>query len=247
MKVTVAISDLQTPFHDKRAVANVAQFIRDYKPDEVACVGDVLDAPQISRWHRSTRVEYAGKLHKDRDVAVSVLESLGVQHLVRSNHDDRLHNYLTKYAPGIADDPDFQLEKYYRLDSIGVKFHKTMYDIAPGWLMGHGDEGSMIQTPGGTAMNIAKKVGRSFIGGHTHKLGMQHFNTSYGGKVNGTLMGVEVGHLMDMRQAGYLKAGAANWNAGIAILYIDGRNVTPSLVPIHKDGSFVVEGKRWGK
>lgn len=247
MKRTVVISDIQAPFHDKRAVANVAQFIRDYQPDEVACVGDVLDAPQISRWHKNTKVEYAGKLHKDRDVAVSVMESLGVQHLVRSNHDDRLHNYLTKYAPGIADDPDFQLEKYYRLGDIGVKFHKTMYDIAPGWLMGHGDEGSMIQTPGGTAMNIAKRVGRSFIGGHTHKLGQQHQHSAFQGRVVAPLHGVEVGHLMDMRKAGYLKAGAANWQSGFAILYTDGRNVTPSLIPIHRSGEFVVEGKRWGK
>ncbi len=45
IKRIVVISDLQVPFHDKKAVKNVAQFIRKYKPDDVLCVGDetILD------------------------------------------------------------------------------------------------------------------------------------------------------------------------------------------------------------
>jgi hypothetical protein len=30
------------------------------------------------------------------------------------------------------------------------------------------------------------------------------------------------------------------------MLYIDGRTVVPVTIPIQKDGSFIVEGKRWG-
>jgi hypothetical protein len=40
--------------------------------------------------------------------------------------------------------------------------------------------------------------------------------------------------------------GTQNWQAGFAILYVDKDKVTPVLVPIEKDCSFVVEGKRYG-
>jgi len=38
MKVKVIVSDLQVPYHDKRAVANVAKFIKAFKPDDVSQV-----------------------------------------------------------------------------------------------------------------------------------------------------------------------------------------------------------------
>jgi hypothetical protein len=52
---------------------------------------------------------------------------------------------------------------------------------------------------------------------------------------------------MKQKQATYLKAGIANWQQAFGILYIDGNKVTPKLVPIHSDGTFVVDGKVWGK
>ena len=50
---------------------------------------------------------------------------------------------------------------------------------------------------------------------------------------------------MNMGGMAYAK-GTQNWQAGFAILYVDKDKVTPVLVPIEKDCSFVVEGKRYG-
>jgi hypothetical protein len=58
---------------------------------------------------------------------------------------------------------------------------------------------------------------------------------------------MEVGNLMDAKQASYLKAGISNWQQGFGILWVDGKSVVPQLVPIARDGSFFVEGKVWGK
>jgi hypothetical protein len=52
---------------------------------------------------------------------------------------------------------------------------------------------------------------------------------------------------MDQKKASYLKGGIANWQQAIGVLYIDSQKVTPKLIPIHKDGTFVVDGKVWGK
>ena len=54
-----------------------------------------------------------------------------------------------------------------------------------------------------------------------------------------------MGHLMDEKQAYYTR-GSFNWQKGIGLLYVDRKGVTPVAVPIDKQGSFVVEGKRYG-
>jgi hypothetical protein len=56
------------------------------------------------------------------------------------------------------------------------------------------------------------------------------------------LYGFEVGNMMNLKKATYLKGGSGNWQSGFGILYIHEGKVTP--VPIMMLGnSFVVEGK----
>lgn len=247
MKVKVLIADLQVPYHDKRAVANVAKFIKAFKPDEVASVGDEMDMQTISRWSMGTPLEYERSIGKDRDETVRVLEQLQISHMTRSNHTDRLYNTIMKRAPGLMGAPEFELENFLRLPELGITYHKKPYEIAPKWLLLHGDEGSVSQTGGQTALGLAKKTGMSVVCGHTHRAGLLHYTESYAGKTGRTLWGLEVGNLMNQKQASYLKAGIANWQQAFGILYIDGNKVTPKLVPIHNDGTFIVDGKVWGK
>jgi len=49
---------------------------------------------------------------------------------------------------------------------------------------------------------------------------------------------------MNIKQAKYIKAGLFTWQQGFGILHVDGKNVTPQIVPIIKN-SFTVEGKTW--
>jgi predicted phosphodiesterase len=57
-----------------------------------------------------------------------------------------------------------------------MTYHKTAYEI-PGtnWVMAHGDEGNISQHAGITALNLAKKWGKSVLCGHTHRLGMSAY------------------------------------------------------------------------
>jgi len=240
------ISDLQAPYQDSRAVAAVAAFIADRNLNSI-CVGDAMDAPQMSRWHRGARGEYAGTVGRDRNKTVQLLKDLRVKHLTRSNHDDRLEKYIENFAPALSRDPElpeFRLEHFLKLESIGCTFHREPWSPVPGWLLLHGDEGSLSQTPGTTALGLAKKTGMSVVCGHTHRLGLQHQAASFGGKILRQLWGLEVGHLMDLRQATYLKAGIGNWQQGIGVLVVDGKDVTPMAVPI-KDGKFYFDGQVW--
>ena len=120
-----------------------------------------------------------------------------------------------------------------------------MYNFARGWAVAHGDEGSLNRTAGGTALSLAKRSGVSVVCGHTHKLGIQHDHSAYNGRTTRTLFGVEVGHMMDLNKAGYLKTGGANWQAGFAIGYLSDSGVmTPVTIPV-LNNSFVVEGTEY--
>lgn len=235
------ISDTQVPYHDKRAVSAVATFLADRDLDSVS-VGDLSDSTQVGQWVRGLAGEHDGQLARHRDAAVNVMLDLRVKHLSRSNHDQRLENYVRKHSPALASLPELRTERFLRLDDHGIEYHREPYLCAPGWLLVHGDEGSLVKSPGGTALGLARRFARSVVCGHTHKLGLGHDHGSYMGKIVAPLFGLEVGHLMDMGKATYLKAGSGNWQQAIGILVIDGNSVTPFPVPII-NGKLYWDGK----
>ena len=238
------ISDLQVPYHDMRAIDGITAALEVLREpeDETLTIGDEIDFQTISRWSSGTPTEYEQSLGRDRDKTVSILKQLGVQHMCRSNHTDRMWNYVMKKAPGLLGAPEFELVNFLKLPELGITFHKEAWQFAPGWLAMHGDEAGLSQIAGQTAAGLTKKTGTSVICGHTHRLGMQPFTYGVNGRITRTLFGVECGHLMDTRQASYAKTH--NWQSGFAVLHIDGGRVHPELVPI-VNRSFVVMGERF--
>ncbi len=134
--------------------------------------------------------------------------------------------------------------KFMDFDNLGITFHKSFFEFEKGWLLGHGDEGNSNPNAGLTALNLAKKVGKSVLIGHTHKLGLSSFSEGLGGQYR-TIYGIESGNLMNKAKASYTK-GIANWQMGIVILDWNGKNMTPTFIPINKDGSFTALGKSYG-
>ena len=245
MKKIVVISDLQVPYHDERAVRNVASFIRRFKPDQVITIGDEIDLPQISRWTEGTPGWFEQSLGSDRDATVEILWDLQVTDMIRSNHTDRLYNVIMKKIPAFLALPELKFEKFMKLDELGIKFHRKPLEFAPDWIAIHGDEGSVKPTPGLTALDAARKHGKSVVCGHTHRAGQSAFTEASGGVLGRILRGVEVGNLMDFKKASYMK-GTGNWQQAFAVFYVDKKIVTNTIVHIEKDGSFVFEGKRYG-
>ncbi len=245
MKKIVVISDLQVPYHDERAVRNVASFIRRFKPDQVITIGDEIDMPQVSRWTEGTPGWFEQTLGADRDATVEILWDLQVTDMIRSNHTDRLYNVIMKKIPAFLALPELKFEKFMKLDELGIKFHRKPLEFAPDWIAIHGDEGSVKPIPGLTALEAARRHGKSVVCGHTHRAGQSAFTEASGGVLGRVLRGVEVGNLMDFKKAGYTK-GVANWQQAFAVFYVDKKAVTNTIVHIEKDGSFVFEGKRYG-
>ena len=244
----LVISDLQVPYHHEAAVKNVIKLARREKFDSVLVVGDEIDFQSISKWADGTPLAYSEDLHADRELCKQILWDLGEyspeMHIIRSNHTDRLYNTLLK-VPGLINLPELQYPAFMGFAEMGMTYHKTAYEFHDNWLLCHGDEGNMSQHAGITSLNLAKKFGKSVLAGHSHRLGMSAYSEGVNGYYR-ALYGVEVGNLMDRKKASYIRYGSANWQMGFAILEASGKTLTPTLVPVNKDGSFTALGRHYG-
>ncbi|MGW6624254.1 metallophosphoesterase [Nocardia sp. NPDC055002] len=252
-KRIVIISDTQIPYDDRKALKGVIQYIGDTKPDEVIHIGDVMDYPTPARWNKGTAQEFSQQVKSDSEQAKRRL--LGPLREVypdgpigfhEGNHDLRPREYLSKYAPALAEFSDLlHFEELLSFDDFGINLLPDFNDVAPGWITTHGHRGNigLSQIAGNTALNAAKKMGVSVVMGHTHRAGIGSYTFGYGGDKR-PVTGMEVGNLMNMKLAGYLKGGTGNWQTAFGLLTVDGQHVKPEVVPIHK-GRFTVDGETW--
>ncbi|QXN73892.1 metallophosphoesterase [Mycobacterium phage Eaglepride] len=248
----VVISDTQIPYDDRRALRAVIRFIGDYQPTRVIHIGDLMDFPQPSRWNKDTRGEFEGSVFKDAEqckhrflgpLRTVYVGPVGVH---EGNHDERPRTYLAKYAPALAETRAFHFETLLDFDGFGIEVLPEFHKVAPGWVTTHGHRGqiSLSRIAGNTALNAARKFGTSVVMGHTHRLGIGSHTEGYGGISKRILTGMEVGNLMNMRLAEYLKGGTGNWQQGFGLLTVDGKHVKPETVPII-GGRFTVDGHTW--
>ena len=252
MKRIVILPDSQLPYDDRRVLKALIRFIGDFQPDEVVHIGDVMDFPQPSRWNKGTAGEFEGSVFRDADDAKRrLLEPLravydGPVGIHEGNHDERPRTYLSKYAPALAESGAFNLDTLLDFDGFGVKMLPEFYDIAPGWISTHGHKGgiSLSRHAGHTALNAASKFQKSVVIGHTHRVGLAAHSFGFDNKITKTVHGFEVGHLMDMKKAHYLKGAAGNWQQGFGLLTVDGQHVKPEPIFISK-GRFTVDGQVW--
>jgi predicted phosphodiesterase len=256
MERVVILPDTQFPLHDRVLTRKLAEFIWDYQPDQVAHVGDLTDSTQLGRWVRGLRGQFDGGLEggfaKTREWLGYIRKGYdGPFHLSRANHDDRLENAIERFMPELAGitikGHVLTIENALDYDGFGITYHKTYHELVPGWLLTHGDWGSMSAQPGMTALNQARQLGKSVVCGHTHRAGLVAGPLASDHQAI-EVMGMEVGHAMDRTLATYLKGGRNNWHNAFGILRVHRIHkkrpqVYPELVMINSDYSFTVEGQ----
>lgn len=259
-EAVVILPDWQVPLHDEGKIKRVADFIGEFQPTRVAHVGDMTDSTQISRWARGLREEFDGGLEggfaKTRELIAYHREKYdGPWDLVKSNHDERLEVAIESRLPGIAGltvgGHKVNIQNALRLDDNGITWHEQPFEVAPGWVIAHGDEGRASMVPGGTALGLAMEMHANVVCGHTHRAGLAWSSKGYGDKRR-PLAGMEVGHFMRLDGAEYLgRARLNNWGNAFGILWIhqtaDKKRVEvyPELVPVSPDGHFMVNGTRY--
>ena len=147
----------------------------------------------------------------------------------------RSYNSIKTRMPAFAALPELRFENWLGLKDLGITYWRDPMPIAPNWIVLHGDEGSVAQKGGLTALGLAIKHGKSVVCGHTHRGGLSGLTMASGGVLGHTLWGLEVGNLMSFKSARYLKGGSGNWQQGFGLLYVDERKVTPVFVPINRE------------
>ena len=253
MQRIVVISDMQIPFHSRKHIDSLLNYISAVKPD-LACVGDEVDVPQASRWSKGTAQEFEGTLQRDLNTAKDILKQFRDAQghdktfwLQRSNHTQRLEDYIRKFAPAFSTIDVLKIEKLLNLDELGITYNRQLTEIAPNVLLAHGDEGRLFKDSGRTSLDLAKRTGKNVVCGHTHRQGIASESTGFGGRQH-VLWGMEVGNLMNLKSRGasYMKERVANWQMGFGILYVENHIVKPEIIPMDSKGRFIADGELWG-
>lgn len=247
LKNYVIIPDLQIPHHDKKFANNLIRYIGDVNPTGVIFIGDNVDCTAPAVWNKGTSEEFAGTLQDEFDQFEKLgnyLRTLysGWVGVHMGNHEKRIRTYLRTKAPALSSLRELNLENLLRLkelDFVGLPDH---FDVAPGWVSHHGDYASLSDIAGRSASNYSAKIGKSVIMGHTHRAGIVAESFGYNSQWRWRY-GMEVGHGMDPRKAGYTN-GVANWQKAFGILDVweDGKYIQPRLVYAKPNGSFVDGG-----
>ena len=233
----LVVPDLQIPLHHVAALKNLIKMGNHEKFDYVINTGDELDMTAQSRWVKNTKAEFTESLDAERKLAQDILFDLRTTDIVRSNHTDRLYTTLLKGAPSLIGLPELTYERFMDFASLGIKFHRRGMAFEKNWFLAHGDEGNMSKHAGITALNLAKKWHLNTVCGHSHRQGAVRHTTGLNGRYS-TIWGIEAGHLMDMRQAGYLKYNSADWNMGFVVIQFGRKGHQVELIPVNQDGSF---------
>lgn len=246
MKLTVVLSDLQLPYHDKRALGAVCNLLADRAPDiaEVHQIGDFFDFLAVSRFSSGTPDEDGRGLQKEIDVAEKVMTQInqsyaGVKTRIKGNHDDRLDKYLATKARGLRGLRALQYDTLTLAKEYGWETKDEPYKVAPRTVAVHGL--SVRKWSGYTAHAHLDRLPGNVIHGHTHRGGVVYRTLG-----DSTRWAMEVGCLMDKAQATYLgPSRAADWQVGIGAVYSDGTEAWPVFLDVKADKSLVFEGKRY--
>lgn len=231
--------EAQIPFHSRAIFKAFIEFVRSYGPTELIGMGDYLDCPAPARWNRGTAAEYGGNLQREIVTGVANLQWIrdvfdGPFSVHKGNHEERIDTYARTKAPAFADLDCLTVSNLLEYKNLDIRERAPIESLAPrtGWVTSHGHLGSLSRISGGTAMALSRRLGRSSVVGHTHRLGV--LNSTVGPK---TITGVETGHMMDVKKAHYIKTGCPDWQAGwVAIEITPQDNVSVTLVPVSPTG-----------
>lgn len=231
--------EAQVPYENRKILESTLDFADDFAPDRFLIIGDFLDVPGPSRWNRGTALEFAGTLQRECDKGRTYLEELRrvvgdscVIDFHVGNHEKRIDSYIRGKAPALGGLDGLRIDNLLGFDKLGIN---QMPDIAPfakGWVSTHGDviTRTLSKSAGSSALIQARRVGKSVVMGHTHRLGLVSETT--GGR---TLSGVETGHGMDLKKASYV--AFPNWQGGFAAFELEeNRVVDIKLVRIDASG-----------
>ncbi len=250
-KLIIILADLQVPYHDPKYIKVMSKFAKEMRASktfetvEVGQIGDLMDQPETGRWNKGAAGEYAGTFWKNVRTTREIISEFDFDWIKVGNHDRRVTDYITRYAPALGGpDSEWNLETLLGVRGNPNLLRHKPFQVAPGWIAAHGDEGCQSPTAGRSAYGLAARWNASVVCGHTHRAGTVSVTVGLP-TARRRLTGMEIGNGMLEKHAVYIRSGTPNWQKGFGILVVDGRKTYDQLVMMNPDSSFTYDGKVW--
>ena len=251
-KLIIVVADLQVPYHDPDYVKVMLKFTRamrksrQFSKVEVGQIGDLQDQPETGRWNKGAAGEYAGTFWSGVRETRRIIDLFQFDWIKVGNHDRRVEDYIAKYAPALGgDDSEWNLDSLFGIDRRKTKLHRAPFEMAPGWIAAHGDEGGLSPIAGRTAFGLTSRWDKSVVCGHTHRAGTVSTTIGMGSENRRRITGMEVGNGMLESSATYIKSGAPNWQKAAGLFVVDRGQTYDHLVMMTPDCKFTWDGKIW--
>jgi Calcineurin-like phosphoesterase len=203
----------------------LVSFIKEYRPKAIICIGDVLDAPTISRWQRigwENQPQLKDEIEICQERLHEIERAAGRRPRIWAlgNHDARFETRLANIAP-----------EYAKIHGVHLRDHFPLWEpcwgawINDGELVAKHDFKSGIYAPRNNTLN----AGRSIATGHLHSAKVMPVSDW-----NGTRYGVDVGCIADTdgkQFVDYTRDNPKDWRSGFGYFtFKDGRLLEPELV-----------------
>lgn len=212
LQKVVIIPDVHAPYEDYRALHGVYKFIKDYKPDRVVQLGDLVDFYALSKFDKDPSRVLG--LQQEIDVARYHLEQLRKVHkgsitMLEGNHEMRLMKYLRANPEVASLESINNVPALLGLKDFNVDYKQNME--INGVLFKHGHV--VRKHSSYSAKGEIENEGTSGVSGHTHRLGV-HYHTDRSGQH----AWFEMGHLAEEKAAEYMEGKVPNWQKGFGVM-----------------------------
>lgn len=237
MKIA-ALPDCHVPFHSRKALALAIKVIKDFKPDVLVHMGDLVDFYAVSRFDKDPTKD-RGLKHELVTVkhVLDRLDDLAPRKIfITGNHCERLEKYVLKNAPALAG--IVSLDDVLGLKERGWEVYPYQEPAVIGKLsfvhdLGYAGVNSLRQTINAYPANL--------IMAHSHR-----FEYLVRGNLRRETMTIaNFGWLGDPAQIDYLPSVKVkqDWSHGFGLIHLDNLgNPTIQGIPI-KARKCMVNGK----
>ena len=217
-KRILVISDMHLPYQHKDAIKFLAEIKKEYKPDRVINIGDLLDFHAISMHTHDPDLASAGHELTMARKYVKELESIYPQVTeVDSNHSSLVYRRAIKYGMS----REF-LREYGEF--LGTKKWKWVDDLT--LTMSNGQRCFFTHGRSADVLKVSQTMGMSAVQGHYHT----KFVVSYWANPDNLFFAMNVGCLINQKSLSmnYAKNFRTRFILGCAII-LDG---VPRLLPM---------------
>lgn len=239
-KSIVITSDWHIPFEDKDALNLFLKFIKDYQPDELVLNGNINDCTSFSTHPKIREVaRVLRSAREERDLWLPIAECLRsylpntkITYIGSQCHEGWIEKWTT-LSPILAEDDNYSVKNWFKLDDYGIDFVDEVYDINGDgvFLVTHG---TIARSKGGSSAHAELEMsGTNVAVGHTHRLSQVYKTNAVG-----TYVGFETGCLCQ-RKPWYVIKGRRrmmDWQQGFVLLNFKDNSFGGSVVPIIRDG-----------